>query len=78
MRANMTNKKSAKKKSAKGKYKSKPLLSNTRKPTDLSVTEWQALLRKQIAERSSFKIANVGDGLVYSDYSVYNNNTKNQ
>lgn len=64
-------------KSAKGKYKSKPILSNTRKPTDLSVNEWQTILRKQVAESSAFKITNITGGLVYSDYSVYNVNTKN-
>ena len=64
-------------KSAKRKYKSKPVLSNTRKPSGLSVGEWQTGLRKQIAESSVFKIANIAGSLVYSDYSVYNTNTKN-
>jgi len=77
MAVNKAKKRTTKKKPAKGKYKSKPLLSNTRKPTDLSVSEWQTILRQQIAERSAFKIFNIGDGLVYSDYSVYNNDTKN-
>ncbi|MEP6845063.1 MAG: DEAD/DEAH box helicase, partial [Panacibacter sp.] len=83
MDMNNTKKKTAKKparrggKSAKRKYKSKPILSNTRKPADLSVPEWQTELRKQIAERSEFKITNTGEGLVYSDYRVYNSNTKN-
>lgn len=67
------------KKNVKGKYKSKlgPLLSNTKKPANLTIAEWQTILRKQIAERSSFKISNIGDGLVYSDYNVYNISTKN-
>ncbi len=70
---------SVKKKNAKGKYKSKlgPLLSNTKKPDHLTAIEWQTILRKQIAERSVFKISNIGDGLVYSDYHVYNSGTKN-
>ncbi len=68
---------SLKKKSANGQFKSKPLLSHTRKPSGLSVAEWQTELRRQIAERSSFTIKNIGDGLTYSDYMVYNNNTKN-
>ena len=65
------------KKTSKGKYKSKPLLSNTRKPSDLTISEWQSGLRRQIAERSSFKISNIGGGLAYSDYTVLNNATKN-
>ena len=73
-----TKKKTAKaKKSAKGKFKSKPLLSNIRKPVDMPVTVWQTMLRKQAAERAEFKINNIGEGLVYSDYSVYNDSTKN-
>lgn len=68
---------SGKRKSTKGKYNSKPVLSNTKKPAELSVSQWQSELRKQIAERSVFKITNMGDGLVYSDYNVYNSGTKN-
>ncbi|MEP7318629.1 MAG: hypothetical protein ABI921_07800, partial [Panacibacter sp.] len=74
---NKSRKNEGKKKSVKGKYKSKPVLSNTKKPADLSVTEWQTELRKQIVERSAFEITNTGEGLAYSDYRVYNSNTKN-
>jgi SNF2 family DNA or RNA helicase len=69
--------KSGQRKSTKNKYKSEPLLSNTKKPNDLAVEEWQTILRKQIAQRTVFKISNIGFGAVYSDYNVYNTNTKN-
>src|SRR5678815_2955019 len=69
--------KAARKKSTKNKYKSELLLSNTRKPINLSVNEWQTILRRQIAQRTVFKISNIGDGAVYSDYNVYNTATKN-
>jgi len=59
------------------RYNAVPLLSNTRKPANMPVAEWQTILRKQIAERTVFKIVNTGDGLVYSDYTVYNTSTKN-
>ena len=75
--ATYTKSKATAKKGSKGKYKSQPLLSNMRKPPGLTVTEWQSELRKQIAERSSFKISNIGDGLAYSDYNVLNIATKN-
>ncbi|HEY5463153.1 MAG TPA: DEAD/DEAH box helicase [Hanamia sp.] len=52
-------------------------LSNTRKPPDMTVAQWQTGLRKQIAEKTDFKFSNIGDGLVYSDYKVYNATTKN-
>lgn len=70
-------KNTGKKKPAKNKYSSAPLLSNTKKPADLSVAEWQAGLRRQIAERSAFKIKKTGEGFVFSDYRVFNETTKN-
>ena len=72
-----TKAKSTGKRSVKGKFKAKPVLSNTKKPAALSVEEWQTLLRKQIAEKSVFNITNTGEGLVYSDYTVHNPGTKN-
>lgn len=65
------------KKAKQRKHKSNPLLSNTRKPTDLPVEEWQSILRQQIAAKTEFKITNIGEGLVYSDYQVFNASTKN-
>ena len=73
--ATTTKPKSAKTK--KRKYIAKPLLSNTRKPTDMPVDQWQINLRRQIAEKSVFRITNIGEGLAYSDYHVYNAGTKN-
>ncbi|MEO8416742.1 MAG: DEAD/DEAH box helicase, partial [Ginsengibacter sp.] len=64
-------------KTKKRKYTPKSQLSNTRKPADMTVEEWQIGLRKQIAEKTDFKFSNIGEGLVYSDYKVYNANTKN-
>ncbi len=69
--------KPAKKKPAKGKNKSTPVYSNSKKPDGLTVTEWQTALRFQMAIRSAFTITNIGDGLVFSDYKVYNCITKN-
>jgi SNF2 family DNA or RNA helicase len=69
--------KTIKKKSGKRKFKAKAFVSNTKKPDALSVAEWQTLLRKQIAEKSVFTISNNAEGLVYSDYGVYNPVSKN-
>ena len=52
-------------------------LSNIRKPADMTVEQWQTGLRKQIADKTDFKINNIGEGLAYSDYQVYNTVTKN-
>ena len=65
------------KKSKKRNYKPKVQLSNTRKPVDMTVEQWQLGLRKQIAEKTDLKFSNIGDGLVFSDYKVYNASTKN-
>ncbi len=65
------------KKTKKRNYKPKPQLSNTRKPAEMTVEQWQTGLRKQIAEKTDFKFSNIGDGIAFSDYKVYNATTKN-
>jgi SNF2 family DNA or RNA helicase len=72
-----TKEKTTKKKTAKRKVKSNIPLSNTKKPSNLTVKEWQTILRKQIVEKSLFDIRNVGEGLLYSDYKVFNQTSKN-
>ena len=52
-------------------------MSNTRKPAEMTVEQWQTGLRKQIAEKTDFKFSNIGDGIAFSDYKVYNAITKN-
>lgn len=69
--------KSGNKKTEKRKYTFNPQLSNTRKPPEMSIAEWQTKLRQQIAEKTDFKFSNIGEGLVFSDYKVYNSDTKN-
>ncbi len=65
------------KKTKKRNFKPKVQLSNIRKPTDMTVEQWQIGLRKQIAEKTDLKFSNIGDGIVFSDYKVYNASTKN-
>ena len=43
-----------------------------RQPDDFTTEEWQYALRKQFAEKHTFKIEKHGDQPVFSDYSVYN------
>ncbi|MDF1573481.1 MAG: DEAD/DEAH box helicase [Bacteroidales bacterium] len=47
-----------------------------RKPEDLTVEEWQKALRKQFAAGKKFTVNNIGDQPLYSDYEVYNPETK--
>lgn len=48
-----------------------------KKPSRLSVDEWQWKLRKQFGEENSFVISNIGEQRVFSDYLVYNPHTIN-
>ena len=43
-----------------------------RKPDNLTIDEWQIALRRQFAEKQDFKVRNIGDGPVFSDFMVYN------
>lgn len=52
-------------------------ISHLKKPANLTVIEWQAILRKQISGLQKFRITNVGTGMVFSDYTVYNTATQN-
>lgn len=47
-----------------------------KKPDDMSIDEWQILLRKQFGIKQDFKVCNIGDHPVYSDYTVYNEETQ--
>ncbi len=47
----------------------------SRKPKDMSVDQWQAELRKQFASEQNFKIKNLGNHPVYSDFEVFNPET---
>ncbi|MEI7725531.1 MAG: DEAD/DEAH box helicase [Bacteroidota bacterium] len=48
-----------------------------RKPTNLSLEAWQVALRKQFVSDKSFGIKKLDGHQVFSDYSVYNPETKN-
>jgi len=51
-------------------------VSYLKKPDDLTLEEWQYALRKQFAETHFFRIKKIGIHPVYSDYDVYNPETK--
>ncbi|MFO7655820.1 MAG: DEAD/DEAH box helicase [Bacteroidales bacterium] len=48
-----------------------------KKPDYLTLEEWQYALRRQYASRHYFKIEHIGSHQVFSDYKVYNPETKN-
>ncbi len=51
-------------------------VSYLRKPDDLTLEEWQYALRKQYAGTHTFNIKNKGTHPVFSDFEVYNPETK--
>ena len=54
---------------------SKKRVPYSRKPRDMSLDQWQARLRKQFATEQNFKITNLGNHPVYSDFEVFNPET---
>ena len=48
-----------------------------RKPSDLSLEEWQVALRKQFVTDKSFVVKKLDGHAVFCDYYVYNPETKN-
>ncbi len=59
------------------KAKAQPKLSHHRKPDGIALDQWQRELRKQFAEMKSFTVKNLNGHEVFSDYHVYNPESKN-
>ncbi|MCY7421839.1 MAG: hypothetical protein LH478_08880, partial [Chitinophagaceae bacterium] len=55
----------------------KPRIPLNHKPADISDVEWQSALRKQIAEDEQFTIKKTGHGVVFTNYNVYSQHSKN-
>lgn len=49
-----------------------PKLSHLRRPDNLEVEQWQRQLRRQYGRAQSFKIQNVGDEAIFSEYKITN------
>jgi hypothetical protein len=64
-----------KKKSHRGKPDAK--LSKTNKPENLTLEEWQRQLRRQFGRDQKFKLTNVGEHLVFSEFLVHNPESRN-
>ncbi len=68
---------SRKTKGKKAAQKPKPHVPYHRKPDNLSLDKWQFELRKQFAEKQNFEVKNIGQHEVFSDYRVFNSESKN-
>ena len=49
-----------------------PSVSHLRRPLGMDVKVWQTQLRRQFGRAQSFKLKNVGEAAVFSDYEVTN------
>src|ERR1051325_8354210 len=47
-------------------------LSPLRKPEDMSLEEWQILLRREFGREQKFRVKNLGDHPAFSDFLVNN------
>jgi hypothetical protein len=60
----------------KGKKKQIRTLSRLRKPEDMSLEEWQIELRRDFAQTQRFRVKNLGDEPIFSEFEVANLETK--
>lgn len=54
-----------------------PRISQTRKPDSLSLEEWQRELRRQFGREQKFKLTNIGEHSVFSEFLVTNPASRN-
>ena len=50
-------------------------ISHLRKPDDMPLEQWQIVLRKQFAEKQNFRLKNIGDEPIFSEFIVTNPQT---
>lgn len=55
-----------------GATPAEPRLSRTRRPPKLPVVDWQTALRRQFGREQNFKLENLGDEPVFSEFRVHN------
>jgi superfamily II DNA or RNA helicase len=61
---------------SKGNRVKSPKLSRTSKPVEMTLEQWQIELRKQFGRTQAFRIKNLGDHTVYSEFQVTNPESK--
>jgi len=69
-------KRKTKRKSSKGRRIAR--ISHLRKPADIPLEKWQIALRRQFAQKQNFRLKNIGDGPIFSEFIVTNPQTKGE
>ncbi len=60
----------------KKKNKKPPQISRTHKPDDLTLEQWQVTLRREFGQTQNFKLKNIGERPIFSEFIVTNPATK--
>jgi len=50
-------------------------ISRLRKPEDMPLEQWQIALRKQFAQKQNFRLKNIGEDPIFSEFTVTNSET---
>jgi len=66
-------KSNTKRKSSKGRKVKR--ISHLRKPEDMPLEQWQIALRKQVAQKQNFRLKNIGEEPIFSEFTVTNPKT---
>ena len=69
-------KRKAKRKSSKGRKIRK--ISRLRKPEDMPLEQWQIALRKQFGQKQNYRLKNIGDEPIFSEFIIKNPQTGGQ
>ncbi len=67
---------SAKRRTSKGRKITK--ISRLRKPEDMPLEQWQVALRRQFAQKQDFRLKNVGNEPIFSEFIITNPQTKGE
>ena len=63
-------------KTAKRRSAAPKKLSRLRKPEEMSLEQWQVALRKQFGREQKFRLRNVGEAPIFSEFEVFNPETE--
>jgi len=65
-----------KKKKKMSAKKHKPALSRLKKPAEMPLDQWQVELRRDFGRAQNFRMKNLGDNAIFSEFEVFNPETK--
>ena len=76
VKSKSSRKRSMRRKSSKGRKVIK--ITRLRKPEDMPLEQWQIALRKQFGQKQNFRLKNIGDEPIFSEFIIKNPQTQGQ